>query len=463
MEELDRLLRDQARVMYALTTAGGKTRVATTLQQRTYKRFPDMPMAWLTDRTHLRTQQIAEMARAGVRAIDQSKVRPRDRVWLPGVNVIGPMVEMPPLRRGSLMTADETHHAPAPTWHAAIDRWPGWLLGLTGSPWRMSDYEGFDHIYDHLVCGPQPHRLATDGYIAHIAVLRPSVMMDRSRLQVTQTGDGYTVSSADDEAVRLMATGAAVDIWRDAVRHRADKRTMWFTAGKTAARRMTDDLAAEGMPVALILAETPPEERERHLAALAAGDLMHVVSVGTLTEGINVPAVSNLCIMRPTRSWAMYLQMHGRGARRRGDESECLAVDLANNYSYFGHPQADQRWSLEPRAERVGEGDQPAVSCNDVDAGGSWSAVRRWCMCRGGRVPSAVSCCGVSAAATTAAARFCASPASPTCWPIPVWTVCVNRTAGSGRSWSSPRCAGVVTASWYRDVWLTYATACWVW
>ena len=35
----------------------------------------------------------------------------------------------------------------------AMKQWPGRIVGMTATPWRLSRKEGFDHLFDELLCG----------------------------------------------------------------------------------------------------------------------------------------------------------------------------------------------------------------------------------------------------------------------------------------------------------------------
>ena len=59
------------------------------------------------------------------------------------------------LTKADLLVIDECHHAVAPTWQRLIKEHPGPVLGLTATPWRLTKNEGFDHLFNDLVCGPQ--------------------------------------------------------------------------------------------------------------------------------------------------------------------------------------------------------------------------------------------------------------------------------------------------------------------
>ena len=89
-----------------------------------------------------------------------------------------------------------------------------------------------------------------------------------------------------------------------------------------------------GIPAAVILGDTKPEERNKAIAGFRNGSVKVLVNVIVATEGFDLPDASCIIIARPTMSLALYLQMVGRGLASEGpDGGDCLILDLAANCS----------------------------------------------------------------------------------------------------------------------------------
>ncbi|HEY9564768.1 MAG TPA: helicase-related protein [Nocardioides sp.] len=56
---------------------------------------------------------------------------------------------------------------------------------------------------------------------------------------------------------------------------------------------------------------------------LAAGDVRAVFSVDLFNEGVDVPAVDTVLMLRPTESPTLFLQQLGRGLRRAPGKGFC--------------------------------------------------------------------------------------------------------------------------------------------
>ena len=174
LERVHRLLdAPDARVMLQLPTGGGKTRIAGELLSRWLK--DGRKAVWLTHRKELAAQTEGMLQEDGVTAMSNMG-------WEPHTNaptLLNGAVILMALKVGrrtatanvwggynsnDLMVIDEAHHATAESWARAMRQWPGPVLGMTATPWRLSRREGFDHLFKELHCGPQVKALQSGGW-----------------------------------------------------------------------------------------------------------------------------------------------------------------------------------------------------------------------------------------------------------------------------------------------------------
>ena len=69
-----------------------------------------------------------------------------------------------------------------------------------------------------------------------------------------------------------------------------------------------------------------------------------VFSVDLFNEGVDVPAVDTLLMLRPTDSPTLFLQQLGRGLRRHPSKTVCTVLD------FIGHHRAEFRFDRRLRA-----------------------------------------------------------------------------------------------------------------
>jgi superfamily II DNA or RNA helicase len=101
--------------------------------------------------------------------------------------------------------------------------------------------------------------------------------------------------------------------------------------------------------------ETPKEERRRAITDLGAGKLDLIPNWGLFSEGVDVPLLGLVVMLRPIQSLALYLQMVGRALRIGGAKRRALILDHAGNWERHGLGDFPHQWSLEGR-EKVNAG-----------------------------------------------------------------------------------------------------------
>ena len=398
------------RLMFQLPTGGGKTVIAGALLAEWLQ--DGRKAAWLTHRKELAEQTRRVLTDAGVSAITNVNWTPDEDAPAMASGVVILMAQTVGLRNSrrevwncygssDLLVIDEAHHAAAPGWERAMRQWPGPIVGMTATPWRLSEKEGFDHLFDDLLCGPQIADLqALDSpALCQVQVFIPPPEQRVAGGTVDRTGD-YTESSieqANRDRPDIMTAGALA-FW---LRHADNRQTIAYAVSVDHAHNLAAIFNEAGISAAVILGDTNPEERDAAIAGFRLGDVKVLVNVIVATEGFDLPDASCVIIARPTMSLALYLQMVGRGLRPKPDSGDCIILDLAANAVTHGLPEDYREWSLTPRgAQKFGEA--PVVWCpvpwcetashaashncracgyafgKDCDRCGRWRAQKRW-------------------------------------------------------------------------------------
>lgn len=395
-----------AKVMLQLPTGGGKTLLASAL-------LADWmtgggKAVWLTHRRELSDQTCNVLNDAGVRATnsltwgttDPAPARPGTVVILMAQTVAhrnrveGIWQEY---NEHDLLIIDEAHHATADGWQRSIKLWPGRVLGLTATPWRLSRNDGFNHLFNNLILGPQVEELKSAGWVCEAPVLMPPKENMILGGKPAQNGE-YNESGIDlaNQDRPNVMTGGVLDFWQ---RHAAERQTIVYAVTVTHAQNLAAIFNKAGIPADTILGSTPLSERAKLIEQFKAGNLKVLVNVAVATEGFDLPDANCVVMARPTMSLALYLQMVGRGRRPKADGGDCLILDLAGNVETHGRPDDERGWSLEPRGQD-GDDDAPVVRCPDCDSVspaasrccqncqkpfgkfcgrcGAWRAWRRW-------------------------------------------------------------------------------------
>ncbi|MGH8227323.1 MAG: DUF3427 domain-containing protein [Steroidobacteraceae bacterium] len=238
-----------------------------------------------------------------------------------------------------VVIVDEFHHAAAHSYRTLLDHVrPVELLGLTATPERSDGLPILDWFGGRIAAelrlwdAINQQRLAPFVYYG---------IHDSTDLREVpwRRGRGY-----DAEGLSNLFT--ANDVWARFVLQELEKRVddlgrmraLGFCVSIDHARFMARVFRDAGVASTAIWSDTAESERRAALSDLASRRVNAVFSVDLFNEGIDVPAVDTLLMLRPTDSPTLFLQQLGRGLRRSIGKSICTVLD------FVGHQRSEFRF-----------------------------------------------------------------------------------------------------------------------
>jgi hypothetical protein len=121
-------------------------------------------------------------------------------------------------------------------------------------------------------------------------------------------------------------------------------RALGFCVSVEHARFMARQFERRGIKARAVWGDSSSDERRAALRDLADGSVAALFTVDLFNEGIDVPNVDTLMLLRPTESATLFLQQLGRGLRRATGKSECTVLD------FVGLHRREFRFDLRYRA-----------------------------------------------------------------------------------------------------------------
>jgi DNA repair protein RadD len=302
-----------------------------------------------------------------------------------------------------LCVLDECHHCVAAMWHQtvpAILAERGRVLGVSASPVRH-DGAGLDVFrdgtpaFETLVCGPDVAELVAQGFLARAETYIPAQLIDTTGVKV-RGGDF-------DQAELARATLRQPEIIGDAVAHYRrlanGKAMLAFCASVEHSQLVAQAFNAAGIAARHVDCETPPAERKAAVSGIADGGLKVLCNYALYTEGLDLPGIAGVIVIRKTLSFGLWKQMVGRGLRIFPGKTRALIVDHVGGTMVHGLFDEPVQWSLTGRKRDQRQGEAGAVlvrRCPECGAANRISAPScEACGCgfqmpRRGRVPEAV-------------------------------------------------------------------------
>jgi superfamily II DNA or RNA helicase/HKD family nuclease len=227
-----------------------------------------------------------------------------------------------------VVIVDEFHHAAAASYEKVLGHLdPAELVGLTATPER-SDGLPILHWFDDRIAAELRLWDAIDQQ--HLAPFLYYGIYDGLDLRDVpwKRGRGYDIEALSNRYTSSDAWARLVIKQLDGHTDAASMRCLGFCVSVDHARFMARHFNHAGIPSVAVWGDSPRADREAALRDLATGDVKAVFSVDLFNEGVDVPNVDTVLMLRPTESPVLFLQQLGRGLRKAKDKPYCTVLDF---------------------------------------------------------------------------------------------------------------------------------------
>ncbi|MEV4038035.1 DUF3427 domain-containing protein [Streptomyces umbrinus] len=244
-----------------------------------------------------------------------------------------------------IIVIDEFHHATATTYRRVIDHFtPKELLGLTATPERMDGRNVQDEFFEGRIAAEMRLWEALENDL--LCPFHYFGIPDGTDL----TNLGWQKGTYADRELGNLYTGdhararIVVKQIRDKISNPGAMRALGFCVTKAHAHFMADFFRKAGFQAAALDSESPAALRAQTLTDLRDGKLQVIFSVDLFNEGLDIPDVDTLLLLRPTNSATIFLQQLGRGLRRTETKPVLTVLD------FIGQHRAEFRFEEQFRA-----------------------------------------------------------------------------------------------------------------
>jgi superfamily II DNA or RNA helicase len=234
---------------------------------------------------------------------------------------------------------DECHHAAASTYASLLEHiTPRELLGLTATPERADgasilDWFGGSWAAEIRLWDAIEQQLLVPFHYYGVH--------DKTDLSEVKWGAGGYDSEELTNLYTASDTRVAL-IWKqieEVVGEPSKMKALGFCVSIEHANFMARALAEYGLETLALTSESSKETRRAAPEMLASGQLQVIFTVDLYNEGVDIPCVDTLLMLRPTESATVFLQQLGRGLRH-APEKACLTV-----LDFIGHMHTEFRFA----------------------------------------------------------------------------------------------------------------------
>jgi len=211
---------------------------------------------------------------------------------------------------------------------------PSILLGLTATPER-SDGQPILKYFDNRPDGAPAVELRL-WHALELQLLSPFEYYacdddtDFSQVPWEQPGELAAIDNlvtGNDARARLI-----LNEWTRLAGDPAGCRTLVFCVSVAHAVYMTEKLNESGIKALCVVGSTPQNERRRAPEQLARREVCALVTCDLYNEGVDLPTVDTLLLLRPTQSPVLFQQQIGRGLRLAKGKEGCLVLDFVGRH-----------------------------------------------------------------------------------------------------------------------------------
>ncbi|MGW2742010.1 DUF3427 domain-containing protein [Streptomyces sp. NPDC001450] len=232
-----------------------------------------------------------------------------------------------------VIVIDEFHHGTSPTYRKILDHFkPLELLGLTATPERMDGKNIQDEFFGGRIAAEMRLWEALENDL--LSPFHYFGISDNTDLSTVEWKRGaYDPSelsnklSGDTRRAELVVKAV-----QEKVAEPGAMRALGFCVSVKHAQFMAECFRRAGLSAIALSGETPADQRKQALTDLRSGALQVIFSVDLFNEGLDIPDVDTLLLLRPTSSATVFLQQLGRGLRRSEDKAVLTVLDFIGQH-----------------------------------------------------------------------------------------------------------------------------------
>jgi superfamily II DNA or RNA helicase len=225
---------------------------------------------------------------------------------------------------------DEFHHAAATTYRRIIDYFePKFLLGLTATPERMDGGDLLALCQENLVFDASVPDGISAGLLCAFQYWGVPDVVDYANIPWRNARFDPT------ELTAAVATEARAQNALEQFRKHGAQRCIAFCCSQRHANFMAEFFNVRGVRSVAVHAGNESAPRTTSLQHLADGEIDVIFSVDMFNEGVDVPNIDTVLMLRPTDSTVIWMQQFGRGLRRAPGKPFLKVIDYIGNHRSF--------------------------------------------------------------------------------------------------------------------------------
>ena len=236
-----------------------------------------------------------------------------------------------------LIIIDEAHHSSADSYKKIMDYFtPNLWLGMTATPDKRDDnvegrniYEIFNHqiAYEIRLQNAMEEDLLCPFHYFGITDLE--VIADAGKSSEEKV-ENFRYLTSDERVLNVMKQAEFFG-------HSGERvKGLIFCSRIDEARELSSKFNKKGWRTLVLSGGDSEAVRSAAIERLAGDEtedaLDYIISVDIFSEGVDIPEINQVIMLRPTESPIIFIQQLGRGLRKAEDKEYVVVIDFIGNY-----------------------------------------------------------------------------------------------------------------------------------
>lgn len=220
---------------------------------------------------------------------------------------------------------DEVHKAGATSYLKIINYFkPMFLLGMTATPERTDEFNIYE-LFDYNIAYEIRLQEALDE-----DMLCPFHYFGVTDFEF----NGQTIN--DTSVLAQLVTDERVEYIIEKIQYYGYSgmtlRGLIFCSRKEEASQLSEILNTRGYRTVALTSDDSQVVRTRNVIDLEDGKLDYILTVDIFNEGIDIPCINQVVMLRKTQSSIVFVQQLGRGLRKHSEKEFVTIIDFIGNY-----------------------------------------------------------------------------------------------------------------------------------
>ena len=231
-----------------------------------------------------------------------------------------------------IIVVDEAHRIGANSYQKLMQYFkPKLLLGMTASPERTDGFDVYKEFDHNIACEIRLQQALEENYLCpfHYFGITDIEFEGESINEETKLRD-FNKLVCDDRVNYILKqiefyghSGTSVN-------------GLVFCSSKKEAKALSEKFNERGYFTIALTGEDSQEKREEAVNRLVSRDvdekIDYIFTVDIFNEGVDIPEINQIIMLRPTESPIIFVQQLGRGLRKAEDKEYVVILDFIGNY-----------------------------------------------------------------------------------------------------------------------------------